>query len=293
MENQETVFNDDINFHKLGPNFMSTRHRDAVSPPNIEDTPRVGRRESEPHSIEINYLYDVLKTNFQNDRVMWDLNHYFDSEFGEINIQYDVSFFKNTKIPETLSSYDAKKYNNRPPDFAINILSKHTWKNDIGINYDKSRMIKTPVYLIFPSYHVTSKYYKPPFMRIYLLQENEEYKMIELREIAFIEDGEGKIIEKNTDAIVDISHRLPFRLALLKRKQKHDGGLPLFRIVLIKLKSFEIFQTTAELERERTKIAENKLQQTKNKLQQTKNKLQQTERENKKLKKKLAELKKN
>ncbi|MHA1765802.1 MAG: hypothetical protein ACTSVK_06020, partial [Promethearchaeota archaeon] len=57
--------------------FQSTRVRDAT--PDLFDPkrPRLGRRESEPHSAEVSYLYDVLRTNFPDDRVMWDLHHYF------------------------------------------------------------------------------------------------------------------------------------------------------------------------------------------------------------------------
>ena len=78
---------------------MSTRIENA--PPDLFDpnTPRLGRRESEPHSAEITYIHDILTTNFPTGRAVWDLHHYFlgikDPLKGkEIDIQFDVSFFK-------------------------------------------------------------------------------------------------------------------------------------------------------------------------------------------------------
>ena len=248
MGNQETIL-DSAQINDSGLVFASTRHRSVVKSPPTRDEPRLGRRESEPHSIEINYLYNVLKSNFSEGRVMWDLHHYLNSEFGKTDIQFDISFFKNLQIPYTLSSYDGNKFNNRPPDLAINILSKHTWKDDIGKNLDKCHILQIPIYLVFPSYHVATKFYKPPFMRVYILQESGNYDQIELREVAIVEDSKGNIVEKNPNAIIDVSNILPFRLGLLERNQKHDGGESLFRVVLIKPNSFELFLTSVELER--------------------------------------------
>ncbi|MHA1370170.1 MAG: hypothetical protein ACTSRA_10700, partial [Promethearchaeota archaeon] len=60
---------------KLGTRqvFTSTRHaihgedEGEVTKP----APRLGRRESEPHSAEINYMHDVFTTNYPGGRVLW------------------------------------------------------------------------------------------------------------------------------------------------------------------------------------------------------------------------------
>ncbi len=100
---------------------------------NVEKGPlRLGRRESEPHSYEVGYMHDVLKTNFPQHRCLLDLHHYFVLEGEKVNIQFDISLFLNFELPEAMPSYKAQKYGNRLPDLAINVLSKSTWKNDLS-----------------------------------------------------------------------------------------------------------------------------------------------------------------
>ncbi len=98
--------------------------------------PRLGRRESEPHAAEVSYLYDVLSTNFPDDRATWDLHHYFTFEGEEIDIQFDISFFRGFKVPYPISSYRASEYQNRVPTLAINVLSKSTWRVDLSVTLD-------------------------------------------------------------------------------------------------------------------------------------------------------------
>ena len=237
---------------KLDLKIFQKNHEDAeienLSESFNKSEPRLGRRESEPHSIEITYLYDLLKTNFPECRVMWDLHHYFHKKNKKIDLQYDISFFKDFNLPEALSSYESKDFDDRIPDLAINILSKSTWKKDFLEHVDMSQELKIPVYLIFPSYHVTTQYYEPPFLRVYVLQTDGSYKNQELREITILENTEGEIVKVNPKAIIDVGDKLPFRFALMKRKQKHHKGLPLFRVVLLKMDSFELLHTFSEME---------------------------------------------
>ena len=74
------------NFTIDGKPVINTRHRDAK--PDLYDpsVPRLGRRESEPHSDEISYLYDFLTANFPNDKTTWDLHHYFEKDDLKIDI---------------------------------------------------------------------------------------------------------------------------------------------------------------------------------------------------------------
>ncbi|MGV9205049.1 MAG: hypothetical protein ACOC44_13640 [Promethearchaeia archaeon] len=81
----------------------STRIENA--PPDLYDPnePRLGRRESEPHSAEVTYIHDVLTSNFPESRTIWDLHHYFIGRKGplkgqKIDIQFEISFFENLFI---------------------------------------------------------------------------------------------------------------------------------------------------------------------------------------------------
>ncbi|MBD3255342.1 MAG: hypothetical protein GF383_09630 [Candidatus Lokiarchaeota archaeon] len=231
---------------------VSTRHKGH--PPDDYDPkrPRLGRRENEPHSDEINYLYDVLSTNFPDDRTMWDLHHYFSIAGFNIDAKFDISYFKDMHIPKRLSSYKAKKYNNRVPTMVVNILSKSTWRMDIGENVDYCRKLKVPLYVVFPSYHVANKFYKPPFLRAYMLQQSSEYQIVELRETTI--DGD----KTNREAIIDVSEYVPFRLGLQKRSSKHESGKSLYRMILLETDTFQILLTKAEAVEQKAEAAEQK-----------------------------------
>ncbi|MGV9204819.1 MAG: Uma2 family endonuclease [Promethearchaeia archaeon] len=221
--------------------FVSTRHRDAEPDTFDPSVPRLGRRESEPHSAEVTYLHDVLTANFPDSRTMWDLHHYFKRKGMDIDIQFDISFFKDLEIPYTLSSYNADQFNDKVPTMAINILSKSTWRSDIAEKLDFCRILKIPLYVIFPPYHVTINIYKPPFMRAYILQEGGEYKVHEVRKTI-----SNKAEQWDKDAIIDVSDIVPFRLALQKREQEHQGEKSLYRLVLIDADKDEFLLTEKE-----------------------------------------------
>ena len=226
---------------------QSTRIENA--PPDLFDpnAPRLGRRESEPHSSEITYLYDVLTTTFPESRVVWDLHHYYVGAKGvlkeeKIDIQFDVSFFQDLKIPHSLSSYDARKYEGKVPDIAINVLSKSTWRADLSDHADTCNILGIPVYAVFSPYKVASKVYDPPFLRVFLLQDDGSYKQIDLRRITL---NEGESIEDEKH-IIDVSDKLPFRLGLMRLKHQHEGDLPLFRLIFIDPSEPKILLTRAE-----------------------------------------------
>lgn len=231
-----------------GEPFVSTRIRDAepdIFDPNV---PRLGRRESEPHSAEVSYLHDVLITNFPKDRTIWDLHHYFRKEKMDIDIQFDVSYFRDFEIPYTLSSYNADEFDNRVPTMAVNILSKSTWRSDLAEKLDFCRVLKIPLYIVYATYHVAINLYKPPFLRAYVLHENNEYRMHELKAVLSV-TPEG--IDPNT--VIDVSDIVPFKLSLQERELKHQGEQSLYRLVLIDPDSIE--QLLSETEK-RAKIIE-------------------------------------
>jgi len=224
-----------------GEPFVSTRHRDAEPDTFDPNEPRLGRRESEPHSAEVSYLHDVLTTNFPDDRTIWDLHHYFKKDGMDIDIQFDISYFKGLKIPYTLSSYKADEFDNRIPTMAINILSKSTWRSDLAEKLDFCRILKIPLYIVYSTYHVAINIYKPPFLRAYVLQSNNEYKMYELRR-TISRTPEG--FDLNT--IIDVSEVVPFRLGLQENEQKHQGEQSLYRLVLVDPNTDQFFLTENE-----------------------------------------------
>ena len=228
-----------------------TRIKEAHPPEYDPKVPRLGRRESEPHSAVITYLFDVLRTNFPNDRVTWDLHHYFSiPELDlQLDIQFDISYFRDLSIPYELPSYNAAVYDNKVPTMAVNVLSKSTWKIDIGEHLDLCKAIKIPVYVVFSAYNVATKLYRPPFLRVYFLQEDGEYRTEELREITI--DTEEK---QNPDALIDLSPLLPFRLGIMQRKVKFKGAKPTFHMILVKPESMETFPTSLEKETARAEM---------------------------------------
>ncbi len=144
--------------------------------------PRNGRRESEPHSHEVTYLYNVLSANFPNDRVFWDLHHYFLFDKTEDNCRFDLSWFQNMDVPAEQACYKAWEHDNRVPDLVINVLSVSTWMKDLSDIVEFCRAIKIPYYIVFAPYHVASRMYLPPFLRVYRLIE-DQYEQEERHEL--------------------------------------------------------------------------------------------------------------
>ena len=240
------------------------------APPDLFDPnePRLGRRESEPHSAEVTHLYDALTTNFPKGRAVWDLHHYFKGIKGvfkgkKIDIQFDVSFFKDLTISHMLSSFKSRDHEGRIPDIAINVLSKSTWRNDLSENVDTCKDLGIPLYVVFSPYKVTSKRYYPPFLRVYILQDDGSYKQEELRNITLEEDG--TIIKEN---IIDLHDRLPFSLGLMRLKQEYEGEQSLYRLILIDPSEPRIFPTKTEKVEKQLKEKDKKLEEKDKKLEE-------------------------
>jgi Uma2 family endonuclease len=227
---------------------------EGTRPEGLEpDEPRIGRRESEPHSEEVTYLFDVLRTNFPQSRPTWDLHHYFKVGNAEFDIKLDVSFFKDWAGPKKLSSYTALTYGGRVPNLGINVLSRSTWKDDVGENADICRMVGIPVYVIFSPYHVASNTYKPPFLRVYLLGEDGNHSIQELREITMKEGG-----DINWKAVIDCQDHLPFTFGLMELADTHEDGWPLYRLILVDPVRRNIFSTKAGLAETRAENEKNR-----------------------------------
>ncbi|MHA1270189.1 MAG: hypothetical protein ACTSPY_10420 [Candidatus Helarchaeota archaeon] len=248
--------------------------------------PRLGRRESEPHSEEVSYIYEVLMSNFPNSRTLWDLHHYFQLEDIEIDIQFDISFFLNWTYPYALSSYKASKFNNRVPDLVINILSKSTWRSDIGEHVDYCENLKIPIYIVYSSFYNTSKFYKPPFLRIYKLK-GDKYEHFDLREITLVEGG-----EVNSKFIMDLGEKTPFRIGIMLRKRKFEGNEPLYRLVIIDKDKDKVLSTRYELQKQVNVQLEHELEQAKQTKSKLEHELEQAKQIKSKLEQKIRELEK-
>jgi hypothetical protein len=214
--------------HEENQPFRSTRI-ESMEPDMFDPShPRIGRRESEPHSLEVSYLHDVLSTNFPQHHTLLDLHHYFRLDGEEIDIQFDLSFFIDASIPYTLSSYRAAEHQDRVPELAINILSKSTWRADLGENVDLCRALRIPSYVVFAPFDVASKHYHPPFLRVYLLREDGSYEIKERR--ACCTDKTGTILE---DQLIDMANIVPFRMGIEELEGKHEQVQTRYRIVLV------------------------------------------------------------
>ena len=124
---------------------------------------------------------------------------------------------------------------------AINVLSKSTWREDFIENVDKCRLAQIPLYVVFSPFLVTSEIYAPPFLRLYIFQEDGSYKQIELHQITLPEGG-----EINADAILDTEGIVPFRFGLMELNQKHIDGKALFRLVLIHSEELQLLLSSKE-----------------------------------------------
>lgn len=225
---------------------LLTRTNTSESEINNESQPRIGRRESEPHSIEVAYIHDVLTTNFSEHHCLLDLHHYFQLEDEEIDVQFDISFFLNFKLPHTLSSYRAIEYQNRIPDMAINILSKSTWRKDFSDNLEFVRMLKIPVYIVFTPFDVASRPYKAPFLRVYFLQPDGNYLFRDIRSVARKQNGLTDLQD-----FIDLDNYLPFLVGLIKLEKTHENWKPLFRLIFKMKSDGKILQNKTEQEKQR------------------------------------------
>jgi len=220
--------------------FKSTRH---AAPPELHilEPPRLGRRESEPHSLGLYRIYDILTTNFPKDRVIIDLHHYFYLKGEKIDIQFDLTYFKNMNLKYTLSSFDSAKFDNKVPVMAVNILSKSTYLKDLGYIRDLCQELKIPIYVIFSTHDFSISLYKPPFLRVYILNGEGTYTEKTIRR--GIHDEEGRVLETN---IIDISQIVPFKLSLRKSELVHEGGSPNYDLVFLDPVTNELYKTRTE-----------------------------------------------
>ncbi|HME56355.1 MAG TPA: hypothetical protein VKM55_29420 [Candidatus Lokiarchaeia archaeon] len=229
-----------------GQPFKSTRIHSMEPDPFDQSQPRIGRRESEPHSLEVAYLHDVLTTNFSQHHALIDLHHYFIHDDEEIDLQFDVSFFMDLSIPYTLSSYRAVNFQDQVPVLAINILSKSTWRTDLSENLDLCRVLRVPIYVVFAPYDVATKLYRPPFVRAYQLRDDGSQEIKEQRNCCM--DESKSILEQN---LIDFGGVVPFRIGIEEMVEKHEQTMNRYRLILVHQDRPERYYTSLEQEKER------------------------------------------
>ncbi|MHA1819874.1 MAG: hypothetical protein ACTSU2_07600 [Promethearchaeota archaeon] len=66
---------------------------------------RLGRRDTQPHSEQIEYITSVLNANFPMSHAFSDLHHYFNVNNRIIHILPDISFFEDFKLDYLLYNY--------------------------------------------------------------------------------------------------------------------------------------------------------------------------------------------
>lgn len=218
------------------------------------EVPRLGRRESEPHSLAISVLYDIIKTNFPKDRGFWDLHHYFKIHGEEYDIQFDISYFKDFECTELLPSFKSWEFNNRIPTMAINILSKSTYLKDLSLNLDVCRKIGIPIYVVFFAYPVAPKYYPIPYLRVYRL-ENGNYHQYEIQQAAIANDG-----KLNVKGLISFPDLLPFKLGLVQERDTYQGAKPVFMLRFFN-EDNHMLLTRADEEKQRADEAEKKVKE--------------------------------
>ncbi len=193
---------------------------------------RLGRRESEPHSAEVSFLFDVLSSNFPQHRTMWDLHHYFLIDGEKVDLQFDISVFLDVSIPEELPSYNASNFNHRIPDLVINVLSKSTWRKDLSEIQEICRRLKIPIYILLLPYPIAPKIFPLPFLRVYILNEKNMYESFEINRFMV---EKQKIID--IKAQITLPAKFPFDLALEKLNSTYYGRKMRSRLVLIDKKT--------------------------------------------------------
>ncbi|MHA1871459.1 MAG: hypothetical protein ACTSXF_10960 [Promethearchaeota archaeon] len=236
----------------LVPNLHSKRDDiDKEEDPWQNNRPRLGRRETEPQSIEITRIYDILTTNFEKGRTMSDLDYFFEKDGKKYHAQFDISYFKGLKIDYTLSFYDAKQYNNMVPTMVINILAKNTYLKDFSVHMKTCYDLKIPIYILFSTFDFEVKTYAPPFLMAYILKEDGDYLLKALEEESYDETGELR-----KDKLIDLRPHLPFKIGIVKTERKHENNTYNYDLLLLNAETLEIYKTRLEYEREKMLEAE-------------------------------------
>ena len=232
-----------------------------------ERIPRLGRRDSLPHTNQIEYIGSVLKANFPNDTVLTDLWHYF--QVGNYIEKFvpDIAFYKDFKLDNLIKSYKSIEHNNKIPLVVINMMSHSTWKNDVSEIVQKCLRVGIAFYIIYTMYSIDVEENNPPFLRIYEYNEERgEYDITEIREYAKYEEK-----EEIDESKIYSNERLPFRVGLEKTLGKSDGER-VSRLLIIDKKELKKLLSMEEIEIKKAKEAEYKAEEERKKVEEERKK---------------------
>ena len=201
---------------------------------------------SEPHFLVIDYLHDVLSTNFPENRTFCNFLHYFRLDDEKIGMSFDISYFKGFNPPYRLSFYDSDEFDGRIPTMVINIISSSTYNDDLGLTAQICQKLGIPIYVLFSGYLPDPAIVKAPFLKIIYLDDGN-YHIADLSEVCCIE-GKGYIsYKKLIDIRPDI---LPFKFGIMElqgKYRKNHKDYPTYRLVLIDREKRRIIKTRAEI----------------------------------------------
>jgi len=249
-----TIFKQD-EIEPIDPNTIKFTLEDIIYLDSIRHRiPRLGRRDSMPHTNHIEYIRSVLKKNFPNDTTISDLWHYFQVEMQEEKFIPDIAFYETFKLDRDLKSYKSIEHGNKIPLLIINMMSQSTWKNDVSEIVKKCLKVKIPFYIVYTMYSIKVDEYEPPFLRIYeYKEEKNDYEIIEIRRYAKYEESE-MIEEKN----LYYNEKLPFRVGLEKILNIIEGERE-SRILIVDKKELKKLLSEKEcVEYEKKKIEDEK-----------------------------------
>lgn len=213
----------------------------------FEDQPqRNGRRESEPHSFEVTYLFKITYFHFPESRIITDLHHFFRLNGKVLDLLFDVTYYPGLKIPHWLEEFDSAKYGNRVPEMVINVLSMRTWKKDCTETVKKCHALRIPIYMYFTPYDVAPDLHQPPYLKVYMLDENMDYKAFTIKEYAAKEGEAGFDLEK----MVSLAPRLYLAVGLELLERKMKGGTDRCRLFFVDLTENVRLKTELEMLKE-------------------------------------------
>jgi hypothetical protein len=124
-------------------------------------------------------------------------------------------------------------------------------------------MVEIPIYIVFTPYHVATKTYKAPFLRLFRLQKDLTYRFEELHEIAMEEGG-----TLDSQKLIDLTDILPFKVGLMKLRVFHEQTKELYRLIFVNPKNNEVLITSEKNNEKRAVKAEDQALKAKSTISQ-------------------------
>ncbi len=200
---------------------------------------------AEPYFHIINYLHDVLSTNFPDDRTLCNLQHYFSIDNEKLCVLFDISYFKGFNPPYQFPFYNSDSFDGLTPTMVINVVSSSTYNDYLGLTAQICQKLGIPIYVFFSNHISNPAIVKAPYLKVIYL-DNGNYHIADLSEVCCTE-GKGYINHKR---LIDIRPDiLPFKFGIMKLQDKYrinNKDYATYRLVLIDRNTKKILKTKAE-----------------------------------------------